>query len=62
MYLIYALAGGKVTLNLAGAEGTFQADWVNPETGELTPVGQVQGGKPLAVSSPTGSDWFLWIR
>ena len=46
-YLVYALAGGRIRLDLANAEGTFEAKWFDPRTGRLHRAnsGMVVGGQ-----------------
>ena len=63
-YLAYALAGGPLTLDLSGAQGTFQAKWFDPATGKISRVGDgvVEGGREVVFESPAGaSAWLLWL-
>ena len=71
-YIVYAPTGGAVTLNLAGTENTFTAQWFNPRIGgtqaapdddEIDNV--VLGGATRTFISPTagsGEDWVLHVK
>ncbi len=62
-YLVYALAGGRIRLDFADAEGTFQAKWFDPRTGQLCPAngGAVEGGQVAEFQTPDANDWALWL-
>jgi len=64
MYLVYALAGGAVTLDLSNAPGIFRAKWFDPRTGSLhldAAQETVRGGKVLTFTAPGTEDWILWL-
>jgi len=64
-YLIYALAGGPVTVDLSGATGTFEATWFDPRTGSLrldAAQPTVPGGKVATLTAPGADDWALWLK
>jgi len=62
-YLVYALKGGRIQLDLSAASGTFTARWFNPRTGELSDAGRgsVAAGKTVTFNAPDHSDWVLWL-
>ena len=63
-YLVYALHGGSIDLDLTAAAGkTLRAQWFNPRTGSLTPAhtGQVAGGATASFSAPDTNDWALLV-
>jgi hypothetical protein len=63
-YLIYALSGGSVTLDLSKVTGTFQAKWFDPRTGTLqvdATQAAVRGGKVKTFIAPGADDWALWL-
>lgn len=64
MYLVYALQGGPITLDLSAARGAFQATWFDPRTGSLredSPRAAVAGGRDVTFVAPEGEDWVLWL-
>ncbi|NLX15155.1 MAG: hypothetical protein GXY44_16115 [Phycisphaerales bacterium] len=64
-YLVYALNGGQITLDLTGASSgkPFQARWFDPRTGNLSNAngGTVMGGSVLVFDAPDGNDWALFL-
>lgn len=60
-YLVYALQGGEIRLNLQAAQGDFEAKWLNPRTGELLDGGELKGGGILSFKAPDGQDWTLYL-
>ena len=63
-YLVYALNGGQVDLDLTGASGsTFLAQWFDPRTGNLTNAngGSVVGGSVITFNAPDNNDWALLV-
>jgi hypothetical protein len=63
-YLVYALAGGSVTLDLSKAAGAFRARWFDPRTGAIqSDAAQdvVRGGGVVTFAAPDASDWVLWL-
>ena len=63
-YLIYALEGGPIQLDLSIADGSFDARWFNPRTGKLHDAhdGPVTGGAIVGFTAPDQEDWGLWLR
>ena len=64
MYLVYALVGGPITLDLSGVTGTFRARWFDPRTGMLrddATRGRVSGGEVITFTAPGADDWALWL-
>lgn len=62
-YLIYALQGGGLQINLLPCKGKiFFAEWLNPRNGELSEAGFVKGGQIVSINAPDNStDWALWL-
>ena len=63
-YLIYAMKGGTVKLNLCEAGGlTYNAKWVDLVNGKILNAngGKVSGGEMVTFNAPDTSDWFLWL-
>jgi hypothetical protein len=62
-YLVYALNGGQVDLDLTGTSGTFTAKWFDPRTGNLTDAngGSVSGGTVVTFNAPDSNDWALYL-
>ena len=64
-YLIYALKGGELQVNLSQESGNrFKSIWVNPRTGEIQNAngGKVTGGKVITIKAPDANDWLLWLH
>ncbi len=61
-YLAYSLEGGTIRLNLTGANGTFDANWFDPRTGERTAAGTVAASPTVALETPDRKDWALWLE
>jgi hypothetical protein len=62
-YVIYAEEGGPITVDLSAAWSSFEAQWVNPRTGERTRIGKVIGGTIQTFTNPSDdkNDWVLHI-
>jgi len=60
-YLVYALQGGEIRLDLKGGKGSYQARWLDPRGGSLTGAGTVQGGGTVTFHAPGPDDWALWL-
>jgi hypothetical protein len=58
-FVIYAPNGGQFSVNLAGASGTLNAEWVNVATGSFTSGGQVEGGANQSFTAPDASDGLM---
>jgi hypothetical protein len=60
-YVMYAPAGGTVTLNLAAAAGTLKAHWLDPRAGGFARIFSVQGGAIRSIDAPDANDWVLYV-
>lgn len=62
-YLVYALRGGEIRLDLSAAAGQYRAQWFDPRTGEITDAadGIVSGGSVATFAAPDDQDWALWL-
>lgn len=61
-YVVYSPEGGEVTVDLAGADGTFAAEWIEPVEGTVTPAPEVSGGGARRFESAAGSHRVLFLR
>jgi hypothetical protein len=64
-YLIFALAGGRIALDLSEAsKGPFRARWFDPRKGELIRLNddKIVGGGQISVETPDEQCWALWLR
>ncbi len=63
-YLFYALAGGTLRLDLRGDQGSYEARWLDPRTGLLSPAGEerLEAGGDVSLVAPDGQDWALWLH
>jgi hypothetical protein len=64
VYLVYALRGGPVTIDLSDAAGTYRTRWFDPRTGSLredVSSPQVKGGGVVTLTAPGNEDWILWL-
>lgn len=56
-YALYFPAGGKVTVDLSAADGTFTVHWINIDTGEWGTVNELSGGGRIPVTPPDSGNW-----
>jgi hypothetical protein len=62
-YLVYLPSGGRVTVDLSNAIGTFAAEWFHPGTGETKRGDPVSGGSAAALDSPfRDGDAVLYLK
>lgn len=62
-YVIYKQDGGVITLNLAGAPGTFAVTAINAVTGAQLFLGNIPGGGPVSAPSPFGAvDTLVFVK
>lgn len=59
-YIVYAAAGGKVTLELTG--GPYRARRYDPRTGEDIPLPVSISAGQLRFETPAGNDWVVYLR
>lgn len=64
LYLVYLADGGKVDLNVAGAEGEFTITRMDPRTGATTIEGtqKLAGQDTLPLVAPENDDWLVMVR
>lgn len=55
-YVVYLPEGGEVVVDLSGAQGLFQVQWVHPVEGNVEPASPVQGGGPRSLKAPFEGD------
>jgi hypothetical protein len=62
-YLIYLPSGGRVTVELSKADGSFTAEWFHPGRGETKQGAPVRGGGARALDSPfSQGDAVLYLK
>ncbi len=61
-YLIYAPAGGNVSVDLRGCKGAFAVEWFNPRTGKAAPGERIAGGARRTLAAPFSGDAVLYIK
>lgn len=64
-YLVYALKGGTLSLDLSSVSSNLIGQWLNPRNGELTPAnnGQnIETGGIVSLTAPDSQDWALVLR
>jgi len=59
-YLVFAPAGGAVTLDLGPRPGGYVAGWIDPATGRRTDAGKVPAGM-ATFDAPRGKPAVLWV-
>jgi hypothetical protein len=61
-YLVYLPDGGATTVDLTDATYSLQAEWFNPQTGELKRGDVVDGGDKHSFAAPFDGDAVLYLR
>ncbi|MCU0914315.1 MAG: DUF4038 domain-containing protein [Planctomycetes bacterium] len=61
-YVVYAPAGGEVSLDLTGTAGSFSVGRLNPRTGAYDGRLWVAGGARQVFSLPDANDWVLHLK
>lgn len=65
-YVVYLGTGGSATLDLAGAQGSYEVKWYNPRSGQFdgSPTTVAGGGKRSLGNPPSEADqdWAVLIR
>ena len=59
-YAVYLPKAGKVTVRLA--PGRYNAEWFNPMTGEVIPIGVAEGPAWTSPAAPGRNDWAMLLR
>lgn len=60
-YVVYAVSGGDVRVDLKNVKGTLTARWFDPRTGEWARTVSVAGGEERVLSAPGSEDWVLVV-
>lgn len=60
-YVCCSPNGETIRLDLSGAPGRFDAQWLNPRDGSKTPAAQVEGGGKQSFHCPDSNDWVLYL-
>ncbi|MBN1294080.1 MAG: hypothetical protein JXB48_19745 [Candidatus Latescibacteria bacterium] len=60
-YLVYAPEGGTFTLSFDGTEKIYRIEWMNPENGSITSVGNIRGKNTNEFTSPFQGDAVLYL-
>lgn len=59
--LAYLPDGGSITVDLRDATGTFNVEWLNPQTGAVTAAATTSGGAQRVLTAPFGGDAVLYL-
>jgi hypothetical protein len=61
-YIVYLPEGGEVTIDLTGAGGSFNVEWIHSTEGTSMPASPVTGGAKTLLKSPLpgAAVLFLW--
>ena len=59
-YAVYLPKGGKTTVKLE--PGRYRAQWFGAFTGNVVPIGEIEGPSWTSPDSPNASDWALLLR
>ena len=54
-YLIYLPDDNEVVVDLDDVTGSLRVEWFNPNTGEFTKSGMIEGGREVSLTSPSGA-------
>jgi hypothetical protein len=60
-YIVYLDAGRDVTVNLSGADGKFNVEWIHPVDGTITKSDPAEGGKSKMLQSPIAGPVVLYL-
>lgn len=63
-FLIYAPSGGALDVDLSGLNAPFAVEWMDPESGAITPGKPEQGGRVTTFNPPFafGKDAVLYLK
>ena len=61
-YVVYLPNGGTLQADLAGATGTFVAEWFDPRTGAWRAAPAATGGGVRTFTPPAAGDWALFLH
>jgi putative tricarboxylic transport membrane protein len=61
-FLVFAPEGGPLSVDLAGAPGLLSVEWLDPETGEISPRGQIVGGAPQQLMCPFKGGGVVYVH
>jgi len=61
-YVCYSQNGELIRLDLTSAAGEYEAEWLNPRSGEKHSVDAVEGGAKCSFACPDKNDWVLHLR
>lgn len=61
-YLVYLPDGGKTTVDLSAAPGTFRVEWLNPTNGKTTAAEAISGGAKRTLEAPFSGDAVLYLK
>lgn len=61
-YIVYLPDGGEVTVDLSGASGLFDVQWIHPTEGTVTRAEPVDGGNKQTLKAPFLDPAVLYLR
>lgn len=53
--------GDSFSLNLTLVNSLYNAQWIDPRSGEVHSAGEFSGGQTHIVTTPNSNDWVLWL-
>jgi hypothetical protein len=60
-YVVYAPAGGQVSVDLSATAGAMLYEWIDPASGKSQPTGMIEGGGVQSLAAPFAGDAVLYI-
>ncbi len=60
-YLLYGTEPAPFVLDLTAATGSFEASWFDPQTGQVTRLGTLDGAATHSLHAPGQGDWALLL-
>jgi hypothetical protein len=61
-YLVYLPVGGEISVDLGGAAGEFQIEWIHPVEGKITPAGSTAAGAVRTFKAPIVGGAVLYLK
>ena len=58
----YLPRGGKITVDLSAASGTFTVEWIHPLAGTLAAGKPIHGGAKRSLPAPFEGDAILHLK
>jgi hypothetical protein len=62
LYVVYLPDGGSATLDVIASSSRLRLTWIDPDTGEGKPGGELRGGGTRTIHAPNAGDAVLILR